>query len=94
MKKTDFDQIATIADLVRLKNELKDIIFSAINPSKEFYTPKEFAYKVGMNYSTVIYKCAVGKLKAHQDSPNSSWFIDSSEIDRIRKRANDNNTID
>jgi hypothetical protein len=60
------------------------------NKQKEFYSPKEFVHLTGMKYSTVIYRCKMGKLKARQDDPNCSWQISSSEIDRFKKEAEEN----
>lgn len=90
MKKKDLDELITVSDLEKSINELRGIILNAINPKKDFLTPKEFSARTGMNYSTVIYKCSTGKLKAFQDSPNSSWLIDATEIERLRKIANEN----
>jgi hypothetical protein len=90
MKKKDLDELVTVFDLEKGINELRGLILSAINPQKDFLTPKEFSARTGMNYSTVVYKCATGKLKAYQESPNSSWLIDATEIERIRKVANEN----
>ena len=91
MKKKDLDELVTIGDLEKGINELRGLILSAINPQKDFLTPKEFSARTGMTYSTVVYKCTMGKLKAHQESPNSGWFIVATEIDRIRKGAEENN---
>lgn len=90
MKKKDLDELVTIGDLEKGINELRGLILSAINPQKDFLTPKEFSARTGMTYSTVVYKCTVGKLKAFQDSPNSSWFIDATEIVRFKKQADEN----
>jgi hypothetical protein len=57
---------------------------------KEFYSPKEFVHLTGMKYSTVIYKCKMGKLKARQDDPSCSWQISASEVDRFKKEADQN----
>lgn len=93
MKKKDLDELVTIADFEKGINDLKGIILSAMNPQKDFLTPKEFSARTGIIYSTVIYKCNTGKLKAYQESPNSSWFIDATEIERIRKGAEENSDI-
>jgi hypothetical protein len=90
MKKKDLDELVTVSDLEKGINELRGLILSAINPQKDFLTPKEFSARTGMNYSTVIYKCTMGKLKAFQESPNSSWLIDATEIERFRKQADEN----
>ncbi len=92
MKKKDLDELVTIGDLEKGINELRSLILSAINPQKDFLSPKEFSARTGMNYSTVVYKCTMGKLKAFQESPNSSWLIDATEIERIRNGANENNS--
>ncbi len=92
----DKNSIATVQDLnvfcENIKNHFSDVIKSKINPLKEFYTPKEFEAKTGIPYSTVVYKCNTGKLKAIQDSPNCSWLIHSSELERLVKEANANVT--
>ncbi len=92
----DKNNIATVQDLnvfcENIKNHFSDVIKSKINPLKEFYTPKEFGAKIGKPYSTVVYMCKTGKLKAVQQSPNSSWLIHSSEFERLIKEANANVT--
>jgi hypothetical protein len=92
----DKNSIATVQDLnvfcENIKNHFSDVIKSKINPLKEFYTPKEFGAKIGKPYSTVVYMCKTGKLKAVQQSPNSSWLIHSSELERLIKEANANVT--
>ncbi len=92
----DKNNIATVQDLnvfcENIKNHFSDVIKSKINPLKEFYTPKEFGAKIGKPYSTVVYMCKTGKLKAVQQSPNSSWLIHSSEFERLIKEAKANVT--
>ena len=56
-----------------------------IYPICELYTPKQFAAKIGLPYSTIIYWCKRGRIKTVQLSPNSSWLIHSSELERIIK---------
>lgn len=90
MNRDDLNQLVTKQDLEKFKVELSGMLLSKINPLKEFYTPKEFAFKTGLCYSTVIYKCASGKLKAFQESPNCSWLIYASELDRFKDSANEN----
>lgn len=60
------------------------------NQKKEFYSPKEFSHATGIPYSTVIYRCKMGKLKARQDDANCSWQIFASEVDRYKEEASDN----
>lgn len=69
---------------------LKESQKNSSNIQKHFYSPKEFAHLTGMKYSTVIYRCTVGKLKARQDDPNCSWQIHSSEIERYKKESDEN----
>jgi len=92
----DKNNIVTLKDLedfsVKIKNHFTDVIKSKINPLKEFYTPKEFGAKINRPYSTVVYMCNMGKLKAVQESPNCSWLIHSSELERLIKEANANVT--
>ena len=92
----DKNNIVTVKDLMEFSENIKkyfiDIIKSKINPLKEFFSPKEFGAKIGKPYSTVVYMCKTGKLKAVQQSPNSSWLIHSSELERLVKEANANVT--
>ena len=92
MTKEELNQLITVGDLERFrKNLIADLeILLKFKNRKEFYNPKEFAYKTGMKYSTVIYRCKMGKLKARQDAPNCSWLIYSSEIERLIQEANEN----
>ena len=84
------DDLPTKHDLWRLKEDIIGFFLSLIKPHKEFYTPKEFAFKTGLKYSTIIYKCSTGKLKATQDSPNCTWLIFASELERFRNQAEEN----
>lgn len=94
MTKDELNHLVTVKDLEafhqRIVNDVKGLLFDKKNPQKEFYTPKEFAYSTGIKYSTVVYHCKTGKLKARQDSPNSSWQIYSSELERFRLEASQN----
>jgi hypothetical protein len=90
MNQDDLNQLVTKQDLEKFKVELSGFLLSKIKPQKEFYTPKEFAQKTGLKYSTIIYKCATGKLKATQDSPNCTWLIFASELERFRNQAEGN----
>lgn len=86
----------TIAELEILisktvKNNLQEQANSKSSRlQKEFYSPKEFSHITGIPYSTVVYRCNVGKLKARQDDTNCSWQIFASEIDRYTTEANEN----
>ncbi len=94
MNKEQLGEIATVNDLKLFKEslvgEIKEIIFFALHPQKEFYTPKEFASITGSKYSTIVDHCKKGKLKARQSAPNSTWFIYVSEVERYKQEANDN----
>lgn len=57
---------------------------------KEFYSPKQFSFQTGVPYSTVVYRCNMGLIKARQDSPKGSWQIVATELDRYKKEASDN----
>lgn len=57
---------------------------------KEFYSPKEFSFITGIKYSTVVYRCANGKLRARQETPKSSWQIFAAEIERYKEESNKN----
>ena len=92
MTKEELNQLITVGDLERFrKNLIADFDgLLKFKNRKEFYSPKEFGHKTGMKYSTIIYRCKVGKLKARQDGPNCSWLIDSSEMDRLHQEASEN----
>jgi hypothetical protein len=90
MTKEDLNKLVTIEDLenfgIKLISEIKKISGNK-NAEKEFYSPKEFSHITGMKYSTVVYRCKVGKLKARQDDPNCSWSIHKSEVERFIQEA-------
>ena len=95
MKKDELEQIPTKQDLFDLEERIQRTFIYYLkknNPKREFYSPKEFEAITGIPYSTVVYKCKMGKLKAFQDSPNCSWFIHASELDRYVKEAEANVT--
>ena len=87
------EDIVTVKDLETLRqgifNDVKDLLDKKKSP-KEFYSPKEFAAATGIKYSTVVYRCKVGKLKATQENINCSWLIDASEVERLKEEANKN----
>lgn len=93
MTKNDFEQLVTVKDLQefckRITEQITKLFSEKAEINKEFYTPKEFSHITGIKYSTVIYYCKVGRLKARQDAPNSSWLIDVNEIKRLKNEAND-----
>jgi hypothetical protein len=90
----DTNSIATKKDLqdlyIKIICDLKDLIYKKFYPEKAFFTPKEFEKLTGIRYSTVVYKCKNGLIKARQDSPNSTWLIDANELERFKKEAFDN----
>ncbi len=90
MTKDELSQIVTVRDLEtfseRIVSNVKQLLDKKKSP-KEFYTPKEFSAATGIKYSTVIYQCKVGKLAATQESPNCSWLIDASEVERLKEEA-------
>lgn len=92
----DFNQIATVKDLEvyhqKTIDAVKGLLYDKQTMGKEFYTPKEFSHITGLKYSTVVYRCKVGRLKARQDDPNCSWQIDVSELERFKNEA-DTNTL-
>jgi len=94
MNKEDLNQIATLKDLEtfreKIVGDLKEIFYAKVNPQKEFYSPKEFSYLTGIPYSTIVYRCKVGKLKARQDDPNCSWQIFATELERFKREADEN----
>lgn len=96
MTKEEINQIVTVKDLEDFRksivNDVKGLLFDKKNPQKTFYTPKEFSHITGMKYSTVVYRCKVGKLKARQDGPNCSWQINADEIERFKVETIENVT--
>lgn len=71
-----------------VKNSMQN--FSNSNQSQssiKFYTPKEFSHLSSIPYSTVVYKCKVGRLKARQDEPNCPWQIQVSELERMKNES-------
>ena len=90
MNKDDLNQLVTKQDLEKYKKELITFIDSKISPHKKFYKPTEFSEKTGIPYSSLIYKCTTGKIKAFQESPNCSWLIDASELERFNDLAEKN----
>lgn len=91
MTKEELNQLVTIGDLEnfgsKLIVEIKKV-FGKHDVKKEFYSPKEFSHVTGIKYSTVVYRCKVGKLKARQDDPNCAWSIHKSELDRFIQEVN------
>jgi len=90
MNKNDLNELVTKQDLENFKLELNETLNSRFNLVKEFYTPKEFSYKTGIPYSTVVYKCNKGKIKGFQEAPNCSWLIYASEFERFKRLADEN----
>lgn len=76
------------------KNLLNQIekILEKKTPKKLFISPKEFAALTGISYSTSVNMCKDGRLKARQETPNGSWLISASELERFKNEANDNNS--
>lgn len=93
MNTEDLKQISTKKDLYdfegRILKFLNDIL-RKFKPQKEFLSPKEFSAITGMKYSTVVYKCVNGRIKANQESPNSTWRILTSEVERLKEEAENN----
>jgi hypothetical protein len=71
----------------QLLNDVKKLLLEKETLGRKFYTPKEFAALTGMKYSTVVYRCKIGRIKARQDDPNCSWQIDVTEINRFKEEA-------
>lgn len=92
MTKEELNKLVTIEDLdsfgKKLIAEMKNILHS--REGKEFYSPKEFGHKTGVKYSTVIYWCKVGRLKARQNYPGCAWLIYRTEMERYIQEANEN----
>ena len=92
MNLRDLSQIATVRDLENLQekiiNEVRDLLYKKQKLEREFFTPKEFSHITGLKYSTVVYHCKVGRLKARQDKHGCSWQIDTSELHRFKNEAN------
>lgn len=91
MNKDDLNQLVTIKDLETFRKKIVDdlkVILQKENPNeKKFYTPKEFSRITGMAYSSIVYRCSTGRLKARQDEPNCSWQISVSEIERYKSET-------
>ena len=90
MTKEELGQIVTKNDLLEMEGSLIIQIKKIVSEKdrKKFYTPKEFERETGMKYSTIIYYCSSGKLKARQDGKRGSWTIEGSELDRYIDEAN------
>lgn len=82
----------TVGELEKLlSNAMKNNNASSSSQlQKQFYSPKEFSHITGIKYSTVVYRCAIGKLKARQETPKSSWQIFATEVERYKEEANTN----
>jgi|688.fasta_scaffold1313365_1 hypothetical protein len=82
----------TVGELEKLlSNAIKNNNSSSGNQiQKEFLSPKEFSHITGVKYSTVVYRCSIGKLKARQETPKSSWQIFATEVERYKEEANQN----
>lgn len=82
----------TVAELEKLIGAaMKNLNSSGISQlQKEFLSPKEFSFITGVKYSTVVYRCTTGKLKARQESAKSSWQIFATEVERYKEEANQN----
>lgn len=82
----------TVEELERLiGSAMKNISLSSNSQlQKEFLSPKEFSHITGVKYSTVVYRCNNGKLKARQETPKSSWQIFATEVERYKEEANQN----
>ena len=92
MLKQELTQITTVADLeIYFQRTCKVIekLASGQILKKDFYTPKEFAHLTGEKYSTIIYKCKVGRLKARQDGAGCNWQIFAGEIERYKNEADE-----
>lgn len=91
MTKDDLNQLVTINDLeifrYKLMKDLKAALQTANPTEKKFYTPKEFSKITGIAYSSIVYRCSTGKLKARQDEPKCSWQICASEIERYKAES-------
>ncbi len=91
MTRDELSRLVTIEDLEKFYQRVKIEILSLLNKDKkEFYTPKEFAKKTGLPYTTIIHYCNTGKLKARQAVPGGAWQIHHSEIDRFIQEAEQN----
>lgn len=91
MTREELNRLVTIEDLEKLYQRIKTELLSLINKDKkEFYTPKEFARKTGLPYTTIIHYCNTGKLKARQATAGGAWLIHRTEIDRFIEDAEQN----
>ena len=94
MNVEELSQVATVKDLQKFQESILDgvkvLLYDKHTLGKEFFSPKEFSHLSGIKYSTVVYRCKVGKLKARQDDPNCSWQIDVCELERFKNEAHTN----
>jgi hypothetical protein len=86
--------IVTLQDLINFEHRLMSFLEDNLKKiqkkeDKHFYSPKEFCAVTGLAYSTVIFKCKTGTIKARQDAPKSSWLIPAAEISRFQNEANE-----
>lgn len=91
MTKEELNKLVTIEDLENFSRKFISEVKKMLEKKegKEFYSPKEFSYKTGIKYSTVVYRCKIGGLKARQDYPGCSWLIYKSELERFIQEANE-----
>ena len=86
--------IATVQDLINLEDKLmkglSGLIKKQMHPLKLFYTTKEWMGITGKKYQTIVDHCQKGKLKAYQESPNGTWLIHGTELERLEKAAEAN----
>lgn len=91
MNRDDLNQLVTIKDLEIFRHQLivdlRAIFKNENQNEKKFFTPKEFSKITGIAYSSVVYRCSTGKLKARQDEPKCSWQICVSEIERYKSES-------
>jgi excisionase family DNA binding protein len=58
--------------------------------AKQFYTIQEFAQLTGLKRTTITNYCMEGILKATQVTDGGKWMIYRTEVDRLKKQAQEN----
>lgn len=75
--------------LERIESVLQQIEASLIRNlgQKEFLSPKEFAFHIGVSPRTVSRWCNDGTIRALQNGYKCSWVIPITELDRFKEEA-------
>lgn len=87
--------IGQLRQLIREENGGIAKTFTDFNKKlqQEFLSAKEFGILTSTPYSSVVAKCHRGDLKARQDSPNGTWKILATELERYKNEAEQKNNL-